>query len=189
MKFIAPLCIISLTINFCFGQTNTLSEKFLASQTDKYTQEELNDNTQYFRLLLPLRKSATSSKAVELKSKIVHSTKNSRYVERNQLIGFYVFEYPNKKVCKLAVDSLLQCFPNFCVQVERGKPINDKITPSVYIINDKTVYCIETFCEDVNEEWEKILKSFVDAFADKSSTIILTECGKLEWTTKEKLLK
>ena len=186
MKLIT-LLFISLTFNFCFGQTNTLSEKFLSSMTDKYTEEELNDNTQYYRLLLPLKKSATYTKAVELKSKVVHSNKNSRFVERNQLIGFYAFEYPNKKVCKLSVDLLLQCFPNFCVAVERGKPINDKITPSVYIINDKTVYCIETFCEDVNEQWKEVLKKFVDTFADNSSMIILTECGKLEWTTKGKL--
>jgi hypothetical protein len=188
MKLIATL-FISLTINFCFGQTNILSENFLSSWSDQCTQEELNDNTQYYRLLLPLRKWATYSKAVELKSKTVHANKNSRFQERNQLVGFYAFEYPNKKVCRLAVDSLLQCFPNFCVQVERGKPISDKITPSVYVINDKTVYCIETFCEDVNEQWEEILKSFVDAIAVNSSTIILTGCGKLEWTTKEKMKK
>lgn len=177
------------TIHVCFGQTNTLSENFLSGQTDTYNQEELNENTQYFRLLLPLRKMSSYSKAAELKAKQTHATKISRFQERNQTIGFYAFEYPNKKVCKLAVDSLLQCFPNFCIAVERGKPVNDQITPSVYIINDKTVYCLETFCEDVNEQWEAIVKKFVTTFASNSSTIILTECGKLEWTTKDKLLK
>lgn len=180
---------ISFTIHFSFAQTNTMSEQFLASQADKYTQVDLNDNTQYYRLLLPLRKMSSFTKAVELKAKATHSTKISRFQERNQMIGFYAFEYSNKKVCKLAVDSLLLCFPNFCIAVERGKPTMDQITPSVYIINDKTVYCIETFCEDVNEQWQEIIKNFVKTFAVSSSTIILTECGQLEWTTKDKLLK
>lgn len=188
MKNITLLFFIFLT-HFCFAQTNTISEQFLAGQADKYTQEELNDNTQYFRLLLPLRKSASYTKAVELKAKVTHATKISRFQERNQMIGFYAFEYPNKKVCKLSVDSLLQCFPNFCIAVERGKQVTDQITPSVFIINDKTVYCLETFCEDVNEQWQDILTTFVKTFASNSSTIIITECGKLEWTTKDKLLK
>jgi hypothetical protein len=188
MKLIATL-FISLTISVCCGQTITLSENFLSKLNDKFTEEELNDDTQYYRMLLPLRKTATVTKAVALRSKVIHANKNSRFQERNQLIGFYVFEYANKKACKLSVDSLLQCFPNFCVKVERGKPSNDQITPSVYIINDKTIYCMETFCEDVNEQWEEVVKSFVDTFADNSSTILLTECGKLEWTTKAKLNK
>lgn len=188
MKII-PVLFFIFAINLCSGQTSSMSEQFLRGQADTYTQEELNDNTQYFRLLLPLRKKATFSKAVELKAKQMHSTKISRFQERNQMIGFYVFEYPDKKVCKLSVDSLLQCFPNFCIAVERGKPVEDQITPSVYIINDKTVYCLETFCEDVNEQWQEILKKFVTVFASNSSTIIITECGKLDWTSKEKLLK
>ncbi len=181
--------LFSFIVNACLAQTNESSEKFLSTHSNKYTQEELNENTQYFRLLLPLRKMASSTKAVELKAKQTHSSKISRFQERNQRIGFYAFEYPNKKVCQLAVDSLLQCFPNFCIAVERGKPANGQITPSVYIINDKTVYCMETFCEDVNDQWQEMIKKFVSTFAAKGSTIILAECGKLEWTTKDKLLK
>lgn len=188
MKNLSLLFFI-FTIHFCSGQTNTMSEQFLTSQTDIYNQEELTDYTQYFRLLSPLRKMASYTKAVELRAKQTHSTKVSRFQERNQTIGFYAFEYPNKKVCKLAVDTLLQCFPNFCIAVERGKPLTDQLTPSVYIINDKTVFCMETFCEDVNEQWQEMLKKFVTTFATNSSTIILTECGKLDWTSKDKLLK
>jgi hypothetical protein len=186
MKLIASIVFI-VTIHFCSGQTNVLSEKFLSNHSDKYTQEVLNDSKQYYRLLLPLRKFASNSQAIELKSKTVHANKNSRFQERYQKIGFYTFEYANKKTCKLSVDTLLQCFPNFCVKVERGTPSTEKIAPSVYIINDKAVYCMETFCEDVNEHWDEVWKNFVDTFADNNSIIIFSECGELEWTNKEKL--
>jgi hypothetical protein len=186
MKLFVTL-FIALTFNFCTAQTNTLSEKFIEGTTDQYTQEELNESTQYYRLLQPLRKTATYTKAVGLRSKTMHANKNSRFQERNQMIGFYAFEYPNKKVCKLSVDSILMCFPNFCVVIERSKASTDQIAPSVYILNDKTVYCIETACEDVTEQWDETLKKFVDTFADNNSTIILSECGKLEWTSKAKI--
>ncbi len=189
MKLILNLFTI-FTFNFCIAQTSTLSDNFLAGLTDKYTQQDLNKYTQYYRLLLPLKNLSAYNRTIECKAKAVHSTKKSRFVERNQTIGFYAFEYPSKKVCLQALDSLLKCFPNHCLKIENGKPFtNDKITPSVFIINGKTIYGIEIYCEDENEQWEAVQKTFVDTFADKSSTILHSECGKLAWTTKENFKK
>ena len=173
-----------LLANVCYSQTAQLSEKFLAELTEQYNQTELTRKTQYFRMMLPLKKKASSSTTVELKAKTTHSDLKSQYVERNQTIGFYAFEFVSKSECSLALDSLLLCFPNFCSKVERDKPLEGKLTPSVYIINSTTIYCIETFCEDENEQWNTIVKKFVDTFADKKSVIILSDCGKLQWTNK-----
>lgn len=188
MKLIVTIC-VALVINTCVGQTNVLSEKFLASIANQYTQKALTKKTQYFRMIRPLRKKATYKKAVQLRAKVTHSSKKTRYRERNLTVGFYAFEYASKKECSLSMDSLLLCFPNFCTKIERDKPHTGKLTPSVYIINDKTIYCIETFCEDENAEWANLVALFVDSFATKKSVILFSDCGKLEWRTKASFKK
>lgn len=183
IKLVAGMC-MSLILNLCMAQTSALAKDFVAELSDKYTVKDLNSTTQYYRMLAPLRERASFSKAVALKSIAVHSTKKSKFRERNQLIGFYAFEFPSKKECTQAMDSLLNCFPNFCISIVANKPSTGKLTPSVYIINSKTIYCIETFCEDVNEQWENVVENAIADFADKKSTIISSDCGELKWTTK-----
>ena len=187
MKLI-PSLFIFISIQCCIAQTNIATENFISGTREKYVRQELNSETQYFRMLIPLAKAASATKTVELKAKKTHSNRNSRFLDRNQMVGFYAFEYANKKACKQSVDSLLKCFPNFCVTIENGTPAEGQFTPSVYIINNKEIYCIETYCEDVNEQWEEMKKKFIDTFATNASILIVTSCGKLEWTSKEKLV-
>lgn len=183
MKIIATLC-LTITLNLCFGQASSLSEKFLSTTTDKFTKKELTKSTQYFRMLKPLRATASFTKAVALKSKASHNNKVSRFRDRNQLIGFYAFEYDSKKACIQAMDNLLKCFPNACVKIVRGVAKTGEILPSVYVINGTTIYCIQTFCEDYNEQWNEVVKTFVNTFASKKATVIHAVCEKLEWKNK-----
>lgn len=168
-----------------FSQTK--EKQFISKMETEYAVAELDETTQYYRMLSPLKQFVASYQAVELKSKTTHSDKASRFQERNQTIGFYSFEFLSKKSAKQAVDSLLQCFPNFCTQVPRYHEADGQFTPSIYIINDKTIHVIEIACEDENEKWHSVLIDFVNTFALPGSEIILSTCGKLEWTNKQNL--
>lgn len=60
-----------------------------------------------------------------------------------------------------------------------------KITRSIWIYN--TIYIAKTNCEQVNEKRVNFISEFADVFANADSDIILTECGKLFWKTKEEI--
>ncbi len=62
-----------------------------------------------------------------------------------------------------------------------------KITPSIWIFTDQSIFIARTACEQVDKKWTNFKSEFADTFAAKDSEIIVTECGKLTWTTKEKL--
>ena len=91
MKLIVTI-FVEFIINTSVGQSNVLTEKFLARIADQYAQKDLTKKTQYFRMSIPLRKKATYKKAIELKAKKTHSSKKTRFRERTQVIGFYAFE-------------------------------------------------------------------------------------------------
>ena len=99
-----------------------------------------------------------------------------------------VIKYNNKTTCDSAFNKFLKCFPNACIKVEKGQDKRHKITPSIYIVNETHIICVRTGCEEVNEKWNEAVLKAVKTFATKKSTIIWTECGKLTWTTKEKII-
>lgn len=170
-----------------FSQFQLEMKTFLSNFQADYTISILNEDFKYYRQLKQLRKISSSSKALELKSNITHSNKNSYNKKRNQRIQVYSFAFERSENCDSAFLSLLECFPNHCIKIKEGQDVSHKITPSIFIINDTNIICVRTNCEDVNKKWMEIIQKTSDQFANSKSKIILTKCGKLTWTTKKKI--
>ena len=97
------------------------------------------------------------------------------------------FDFGTIEKRKQATDSLLNCFPNDCARIKRQIDQGLKITPSIWIFTDKTIYIARTACEQVDEKWTDFKRGFVTSFAGNDSEIIVSECGKLTWKTKEEV--
>tara|TARA_X000000368_G_C22756508_1_gene590734 strand:- start:57 stop:653 length:597 start_codon:yes stop_codon:yes gene_type:complete len=185
-KGIFIILMLLLSLNG-FSQFQLEMKTFLSNFQADYTISKLNEDFKYYKQLKRLRKISSSSKALELKSNITHSNKNSYNQKRNQRIQVYSFAFERSENCDSAFLSLLECFPNHCIKIKEGQDVSHKITPSIFIINDTNIICVRTNCEDVNQKWMEIIQKTSDQFANSKSKIILTKCGKLTWTTKEKI--
>ncbi len=124
---------------------------------------------------------------IAIKAKKSHSNRNSYDKTVYTRIQMWQFDFETKDKREQATDSLLNCFPNDCAKIKRQINQGIKITPSIWIFTDKTIYIAQTACEQVDEKWTDFKSGFSETFADKDSDIIVTECGKLTWTTKEKI--
>lgn len=124
---------------------------------------------------------------IALKAKKSHSNKNSYDKTVYTRIQMWQFDFETKEKRIQATDSLLNCFPNDCANIKRQIDQGVKITPSIWIFNDKGIYVAQTACEQVDDKWTDFKSEFTNTFADDNSEIIVTECGKLTWTTKEKI--
>jgi len=124
---------------------------------------------------------------IALKAKKSHSNKNSYDKTVYTRIQMWQFDFETKEKRKQANDLLLNCFPNDCAKIKKHTDQGIKITPSIWIFTDKSIYIAQTACEQVDHKWNEFKREFSDTFADKESEIIVTECGKLTWTTKEKI--
>ncbi|PWJ33245.1 hypothetical protein BC781_1147 [Sediminitomix flava] len=124
---------------------------------------------------------------IAIKAKKSHSNKNSYDKTVYTRIQMWQFDFGTTEKRIQATDSLLNCFPNDCAKIKRQIDQGLKITPSIWIIEDKTIYIARTACEQVDDKWTEFKGEFADSFADNSTEIIVTECGKLTWTTKEKI--
>lgn len=126
---------------------------------------------------------------IAIKAKKSHSNKNSYDKTVYTRIQIWQFDFETSGKRKQATDSLLNCFPNDCSKITSSTNQDIKITPSIWVFTDKTIYVAQTACEQVDEKWTEFKSEFADTFAVIDSEIIVTECGKLTWTTKEKLKK
>ena len=126
---------------------------------------------------------------VTIKAKKSHSNKNSYEKTVYTQIQMWQFDFETKEKLKQATDSLLNCFPNDCAKITRQIDQGVKITPSIWIFTNKTIYIAQTNCEQVDEKWNEFKCEFAEIFANNDSEIIVTDCGKLTWTTKEKIKK
>lgn len=124
---------------------------------------------------------------IAIKAKKSHSNKNSYDKSVYTRIQIWQFDFETNEKREQATDSLLNCFPNDCAKVKRQIDQGIKITPSIWVFTDKTIYIAQTACEQVDEKWTEFKKEFTDTFAYNDSEIIVTECGNLTWTTKEKI--
>ena len=125
---------------------------------------------------------------IAIKAKEPHSNENSYNKTVYTRIQLWQFDFDKNENCKQVIDSLLNCFPNDCAKVNRQSDQGVKITPSIWILNEKTIYIAKTACEQVDKKWTKLKKEFVESFATDESEIIVTECGKLTWKKKEELI-
>lgn len=191
MKTGIKLLILTLAFlpGFCaLGQASKLCDSFLSNFVTDYKQIALSETDQDYVQLSSLRQRAIWTESIQLKALKTHSDSNSFFKNRFQRLSFFAFEYAAKKDCKSSVDSLLDCFPHDCSHVKLGEPNGGEMTPSVYIINATTAYCVLTSCEDMKTNWNEIIKKAINLFAGDSSEIIVVSCGRLEWSSKQKIL-
>jgi hypothetical protein len=88
--------------------------------------------------------------------------------------GFY--QFVSKKKCKLALDSLLNCFGNDCVKIKWGES-KDYIStcPSIYIINDYEILVCKTQPTYEVEFWYSIVSELKNKFEKATSRIIVID--------------
>jgi hypothetical protein len=124
---------------------------------------------------------------IAIKAKKSHSNKNSYGESVYSQIQMWQFHFETKEKSEQIIDSLLNCFPYDCAKIKRGIEQGIKITPSIWIFADNNIYIARIACEQVDNKWTKFKNEFAATFADNDSEIIVTDCGKLTWTTKEQL--
>lgn len=168
------------------GERRMSIAKFVTSQFDQYELEEsyMSDN---FVKSIEKQNLHLYSDRILLKAKESHKNKNSYDKPVFTRIQLWQFYFENKEKCNQAIDSLLKCFPNDCAEIEKGKNQSIKVTPSIWVFCDSEIYVARTSCEHVDEKWKAFKKDFAFTFAEENSKIIVTECGKLKWTTKEEI--
>lgn len=159
---------------------------FVTSQLDKF--EVLKTfKTGYFVNSIENYGFHTKKREIAIKAKESHSSKNSYNKTVYTLIQMWQFDFDTVEKCEQAIDSLLNCFPNDCVKIKRMFDQKINITPSIWIFRDNTIIIAETACEQVDQKWIDFKKDFAENFADDETEIIVTECGKLIWTSKERI--
>ncbi len=180
-----------LILTSCFLIVSGKGEKTI----EQFTQTQLNtyhkikpDQSQYFTSPLEQFKLHNKKTHLTLKEKTSHSNKNSYNKTVYTRINIWQFDFTSEEKCEQAIDSLLTCFPNDCAKIQKQVDQNLKITPSIWIMADQNIYIAKIACEHADEKWIKFKRDFAATFADDKNHIILTECGKLIWTTKEKIV-
>lgn len=150
---------------------------------------DIVDSSKSDRFVLSIERSDlfSYSNSISLKAKKPHSNSNSYDKTVYSRIKLWDYDFDSKEKCKQAIDYLLDCFPNDCARIEKNKDQGIKVTPSIWILNDKKIYVAKTACEHVDYKWTDFMTKFVETFADSDSEIIVTECGKLTWKTKEQI--
>jgi len=115
-------------------------------------------------------------KSITLKSKKSFKNKYDQTVFQRLFLGFY--QYETEEQCSSALDSLLNCFGTGCGKIKWGDTIEAfKITPTVYLINDKTIITCKIFCEQENNFWTTFKHDLITTFANETSRIIDAGCG------------
>lgn len=122
-----------------------------------------------------------------IKSKKSHSNENSYNKKVYTRIQIWQYDFESEEKCKHAISILLNCFPSDCSVLKTKEKRKLKITPSIWILAEKSIYIARTVCGQVDEKWNKFQKDFIDTFANNKNDIIVSKCGELEWTSKEKI--
>ena len=185
MRYITIILALGLLTSFNVGQKMTIIE-FAQTQLDLFKIEQ-TFKTGYFVNSVENQNLHIKKNEIALKAINLHSNKNSYDKKVYTRIQMWQFDFETNDKCKQVSDSLLNCFPNDCFKIKKQIDQGIKITPSIWIITDKTIYVAKTACEQVDEKWTNFIADFVESFADNDSEIIITECGKLTWTTKDKI--
>jgi hypothetical protein len=178
------LSVLILIISSSFEDDNSQLKKFIKSQEKIY---RIDNNGESFNYDNGINELSLEREEIFLKAKTVHSNKKSNYKKLYARIQLIRLDFATKEDCTQAKDTLLNCFPSLCHQVKKFENSSVKITPSVWILTDKSIVVAITSCEHMDVKWINFKKNFVNSFADDKADIIETECGGLNWTTKEKI--
>ena len=184
MRTLIIILTFSLLTAFQNGQEKTILN-FASNQTDFEIIQTFK--TGHFVNSIENHQLHNQKFEIAIKAKKSHSNKKSYDKTVYTRIQMWQFDFDTKEKRKQATDSLLNCFPNDCEKIKIQVDQGIKITPSIWVFTDKTIYIAQTACEQVDKKWSEFKSEFSNTFADNDSEIIVTECGKMTWTTKEKL--
>lgn len=124
-----------------------------------------------------------------LKSKTTQSNAYSYQIEVYPRIRLAEYKFSSQQKAGAALDSLLTCFPNDCHRLEKGKKASVKFVTSIMIFNERAIYMAVTNCEYMGDQWDGFKDAFLKAYVKPESTIILTSCGRVTWTTGTEMLE
>jgi len=186
MRTFIVILIFGLLTAFQVERDEDLGE-FITTQLDDFEIIQTY-KTEYFVNSIENYGFHNKKSEIAIKAKESHSNKNSYNKTVYTRIQMWQFDFETKEKCKQAIDSLFNCFPNDCAKIKRQVDQGIKITPSIWIFTDKKIVIANTACEQVDQKWTEFKKEFVEYFANNETEIIVTECGKLTWTTKEKII-
>lgn len=139
------------------------------------------DSSQTFAYSIEKTNLFSSKNQITLKAIKAHVNEASYNLKVYSKINLWEFQFESTEKCNQTIDSLLNSFPNMGAPIKRNVNISYKITPSVFIFNEKSIYIAKTNCEHVDTNWENFNQDFIKTFAISNSQIIKAECGKLEW--------
>ena len=162
---LAPFVLISMTIIQREKDVDAYVDLLLSSYDN--TNETCSGKGNAIFLHSNLR--AKWKKEISLKHKSNAANDLTKYPKL--YYGFYQFS--SKKKCKLAVDSLLNCFGNDCIEIKWGE-IKDYIRTmsSIYIINDYEIIVCKAQPIYELEFWYSITSELTRKFKKPSSRII-----------------
>lgn len=171
------ITVIILTLVAVFPKENPKSvTAFAKTQKDTYT-EIAFDKSGNFTYLLEKLQLHSSKTQLRLKAKTRHANKQSYYKQVYSRINLWQYNYATKESCKQAIDSLVTCFPSECVTVKGKANMPLKVTPSIWVLSDKTIYIAQTNCEHIDDDWTLFKSEFVTALSSKNSQQMETACG------------
>jgi hypothetical protein len=85
--------------------------------------------------------------------------------------GFY--QYSNNKKCSAALDSLLHCFGNDCIEIKwNNEHVHVSSIPSIYIINDKEIIVCKIQPTYEDDFWNSTQSEVLNTFKKDHSKII-----------------
>ena len=147
----------------------TKAENFLKNQETCYLQRTTKS---IFTWTLEKQSNFIWKKQVKLHAK-----------DNDKSIDLFFYEYSANDQCQKAYQALLNCFPTECTKLTENNNIKAfKITPSIFIVNSKTITIANVKCEEQTDNWEMIKQALIDEFSNEESKIIITGCGgPLEW--------
>ena len=142
---------------------------------DRYDGYEYND------WVLCKKAKYSWKKEITLKSNTSFTNKYKQVAFQRLYFSFY--QYETDKLCRTAIDSLLNCFGTDCRKIQWGENMNGvKGTPKIYIFRKREIICCKINCEHVNEYWTKVKQDLIDKFDDNESNFVITGCpGPVEW--------
>ena len=106
-------------------------------------------------------------------------------ISESKTVDLFFYEYQDEPSLNAAYEALINCYPTDCMKLTEGQEKKAlKTTPSIVIVNSKTIIVANTKC--VNNEsatWSKIKMALKQEFATESTKTISTGCGgSLKWS-------
>ena len=185
MRKLPILIFVAFLDSITFGQSKTITD-FSNTQRQRFDLIQ-TFKTGYFVNSVENHELHVRKIEKALKAKAAHSNKNSYGKSVFTRIQMWQFDFASSGKYNQVIDSLFKCFPYDCNRISEGEDKAIKIIPSIWIFAGNSIYIASTHCEQVDDKWRVFIKEFASEFAETDSKIILTECGKLTWTTKQKL--